>query len=141
MHPGSTSRPAVSILVDYTCRTCGHLQESWVASPAPTEIVCAGCGGTSARRWSPVGLIGDRSAVASRSRRAGKSLCADNPDVPGLCHMSETAGRAWIARYRGDERALDAEYSRQEKAHQEIGAAPTMADAISHGHNHAGMDV
>ena len=129
----------MSIIVDYSCRDCGSIQESWVASPAPTEAVCAHCGGKCYRRWSPVGLIGDRSPATSRSRPAASSLCAANPDVPGLCHMSETAGRAWIARYRGDERALDAEYSRQRTAHEESGVASITADAISHGHSHAGV--
>jgi hypothetical protein len=46
--------------------------------------------------------------------------------------MSETAGRAWVARYRGDDRALDVELGRQEKAARI--KPPTMTDAITHHH-------
>ncbi len=46
--------------------------------------------------------------------------------------MSETAGRAWVARYRGDNRALDVELDRQEKAARI--KPPTIADAITHHH-------
>ncbi|WP_146071624.1 MULTISPECIES: hypothetical protein [unclassified Cryobacterium] len=67
-------------------------------------------------------------------KKTTPSMCAANPDVPGLCHMSETAGRAWIARYRGDNRALDAEFTRQEKA--AAFKTPTMDDAITHNHRH-----
>jgi hypothetical protein len=134
----------MAILVDYRCRGCGATGETFVTSPAPTHLPCDSCGGERQRRWSPVGMISrtpePRTAPArpapTRPSRAADSLCAQNPDVPGLCHMSPSAGRAWVARYRGDGRALDAELGRQEQA--AAIAKPTMADAISHEHSHAG---
>lgn len=107
-------------------------------SPAPSTRSCQLCGGESLRRFSPVGLIsgaGERvSGPPDDSQSSDSSLCAQNPDVPGLCHMSPTAGRAWIARYRGDNRALDAELAKQETAASI--ESPTMSDAISHAHTH-----
>ncbi|MGH9098838.1 MAG: hypothetical protein ACRDV8_01230 [Acidimicrobiales bacterium] len=59
-----------------------------------------------------------------------------NPDVPGLCHMTPAAGRAWLARARNDGRALDRELERQEK---EGGMSPpTIDDVVSHHHFHPG---
>ncbi|WP_291054232.1 hypothetical protein [Herbiconiux sp.] len=144
----------MAILVDYRCTACGSRHEAFVASPAPALRTCA-CGGEARRLFSPVGMISGRgsggadattapapgtAAAASEARRARKekaefaSLCAQNPDVPGLCHMSPSAGRAWVARARGDGRALDAELTRQQAA--AAISPPTMADAISHEHTH-----
>ncbi len=126
----------MAIVVDYRCADCGALQEAYVASPPPPQRRCAACGGTSRRRWSPVGILSKRGeAAAAPAAPSSASLCAQNPDVPGLCHMSPSAGRAWVARYRGDHRALDAELSRQEAA--AAVAKPTTADAITHEHSHA----
>ena len=125
----------MAIIVDYRCAECG-VHEAFVEVPAPPQRDCAKCGGISQRRWSSVGII-SRSPEPTPSaapQKSGASLCAMNPDVPGLCHMSETAGRAWIARYRGDNRALDAEFTRQEKA--AAFKTPTMDDAITHNHRH-----
>jgi hypothetical protein len=126
----------MSIIVDYRCGDCGVLGEVYVTSPVPSQRVCEFCGGESRRRWSPVGMIsrGPDNPPQSPSAGSMRTLCADNPDVPGLCHMSPSAGRAWVARYRGDNRALDAELGRQEKA--AAASTPTMADAISHEHTH-----
>ncbi|MFB2599633.1 hypothetical protein ACEXQE_17720 [Herbiconiux sp. P17] len=130
----------MSILVDYRCTDCGGQQEAFVDSPPPSRRTCAACGGESRRRWSPVGMIsrrGEASRAPESSVRAappGASLCAQNPDVPGLCHMSPSAGRAWVARARGDNRALDAELASQQKA--AALSKPTVADAISHEHSH-----
>jgi hypothetical protein len=135
MRPGISSSPIVRIIVDYRCSDCGVRSESFVTSPAPSTLVCGLCGGESVRRWSPVGMItSTRDPAPPREPRPSASLCAQNPDIPGLCHMSPTAGRAWVARARGDHRALDAELARQEAAAAVV--APTMADAISHGHSH-----
>lgn len=127
------------VIIDYRCRACGVLSEAFVASPAPAHHACAGCGGVADRRWSSAGLMPGKAETAPAPRRAGGPLCATAPDVPGLCHMSETAGRAWIARARGDHRALDAEYARQERSAQH--RKPSVADAISHGHHHAGHEA
>ena len=129
----------MSILVDYRCTTCRLVFETFVDSPAPSLVACASCGDHSSRMWSPVGLVSGSPEVndsgsggPDRSRLASPALCKTNPDVPGLCHMSETAGRAWVARYRGDNRALDVELGRQEEAARIT--PPTMADAITHHH-------
>ena len=135
--PATTSKPAVTIIVDYRCTDCGTVKESYVESPAPSTRSCELCGGESQRRFSPVGLIsrgGESAPALTTSKKSESSLCAQNPDVPGLCHMSPTAGRAWVARFRGDNRALDAELARQESA--AAITKPTMADAISHAHTH-----
>lgn len=129
----------MAIIVDYRCADCGSTHEAYVASPAPSHLSCENCGGESRRRWSPVGMIsrrGDALPAALTTATPSASLCAQNPDVPGLCHMSPSAGRAWVARYRGDNRALDSELARQEKA--AAITKPTVADAISHEHSHAG---
>lgn len=128
----------MAIIVDYRCSDCGSMSEAYVASPVPAQRECKLCGGTSRRRWSPVRLIsgaGNGSPAPAREAASTASLCAQNPDVPGLCHMSPSAGRAWVARFRGDNRALDAELAKQEEAAAIV--KPTMADAISHEHNHA----
>ena len=126
----------MAILVDYRCGECGSVTESFVETPAPSGRSCEGCGGASRRIWSPVGLIAGASKAenAPAAPKAGKRqpLCATNPGVPGLCHMSESAGRSWIARYRGDGRAFDRELERQEQAAKV--SKPTMDDAISHQH-------
>jgi hypothetical protein len=127
----------MAIIVDYRCTECGTTGEAYVASPAPERRPCSSCGAESRRRFSPVGMISrapEAAAPKAPRRSPARSLCAENPDVPGLCHMSPTAGRAWVARARGDHRALDAELEKQEKA--AAVAKPTMADAISHEHTH-----
>lgn len=130
----------MAIIVDYLCPDCGSRAEAFVVHPVPSSRACDSCGGESRRRWSPVGIVSrapDTPPAPARPAptRPARSLCADNPDVPGLCHMSPTAGRTWVARYRGDHRALDAELEKQQKA--AAVSPPTMADAISHEHSHA----
>jgi hypothetical protein len=133
----------MAVIVEYRCAACGDQRDAFVESPPPQLRACESCGGESRRRWSPVGMISrsgdapapsDAPAAPKRAARA-RSLCAENPDVPGLCHMSPSAGRAWVARARGDNRALDAELAAQEKA--AAVAKPTVADAVSHEHSHA----
>lgn len=137
----------MAILVDYRCSECDSVVEAFVETPAPGSRACLLCGGRSRRVWSPVGLISgssganqQESATADRKSVAKRApLCATNPGVPGLCHMSESAGRSWIARYRGDGRAFDRELERQEKAAKE--SKPTMEDAISHSHSHGNAET
>jgi hypothetical protein len=48
--------------------------------------------------------------------------------------MSPAAGRAWLARARGDNRALERELSRQETA---AAAGPLrLSDVVAHTHTH-----
>ncbi len=129
----------MAILVDYRCTGCGRRHEHFVQNPAPEQLACPGCGSAARRLFSPVGMISQRGDARAPGPRPGApaetmaSLCAQNPDVPGLCHMSPSAGRAWVARARSDHRALDAELARQQSA-AEI-TPPTIADAISHVHS------
>ena len=53
--------------------------------------------------------------------------------VPGLCHMSEDAGRMWVAKYRGDSRAIEVESERQEIKFKE--KPFSVNDAITHTHS------
>jgi hypothetical protein len=87
--------------------------------------------------WTPIGL--SRGATSTpqtathEDHRVGKPpLCTQYPQVPGLCHMSESAGRMWVAKYKRDNRAVEAELARQERKAKV--ATPTMSDAISQHH-------
>ncbi len=135
----SASNEAVSmpVLVDYACPACSGRVEAWVPTPAPPVGTCPACGSQSRRVWSPVGLSSGSGTAepAVTSTHPVRPLCATNPDVPGLCHMSPSAGRAWVARARGDGRALDRELARQERA--AAITAPTVSDVLSHTHGHA----
>lgn len=123
------------ILVDYTCQRCGRIQERWAASPAPAATDCPSCGGESRRRWSPIGLSGRArpSEQSATSSTPGRSLCSQYPQIPALCHMSESAGRVWVAKYNRDNRSLESELARQESRAKVN--APTMADAVTHHHH------
>lgn len=121
------------ILVDYVCRTCSGRFEDWTATPAPATRRCPACGAQARRAWSPVGLSRGAAAPAERPvRRPEPSLCTQNPDVLGLCHMTPDAGRAWVARVRKDNRALERELARQEAA--AAVRPPRLEDVVSHSH-------
>jgi hypothetical protein len=123
------------ILVDYTCTGCGQRTETWTPSPPVTTIGCATCGGAARRQWAPIGLS---TGGAEPTRRApatsGRptSLCARYPQVPGICHMSASAARMWVAKYQRNNRAVDAELARQETRFKD--KPPSMGDAITHQH-------
>ena len=130
----------MTILVDYRCRDCGSHVEHWAPSPPPPLVGCAQCGGTARRLFAAVGLSGRASASGETTSPPGapgrrRPLCSDYPQIPGLCHMSESAGRMWVAKYRRDGRAIDREQQRQEEA--AATRTPTIADAISHQHTPA----
>jgi hypothetical protein len=59
--------------------------------------------------------------------------------VPGLCHMSEDAGRMWVAKYKGDNRAVEREIAYQETKVKE--RPFTTEDAISHSHHPGGSTL
>ncbi|GGI42602.1 hypothetical protein GCM10010988_39860 [Cnuibacter physcomitrellae] len=124
----------MAVLVDFRCVSCGVIAERTVTWPVPEVVACHACGGESRRRWTPVGIVSGRGGPSEAPPDVSTAaLCAANPDVPGLCHMSPSAGRAWVARFRRDTRALDAELSRQEAA--AAATPPTKADVLSHGHH------
>lgn len=127
------------ILVDYRCCVCHRPEERWVDSPPPAETGCAVCGGAMRRKWVPVGLRhgaseprGDVAPDDDPPEAPKPSLCSRYPRIPGLCHMSESAGRAWVARYLRDNRALEREQQRQEQSANL--RAPTLDDAITTHH-------
>lgn len=126
----------MAVLVDYECGTCGVRAEHWAPSPPPTHLPCPTCNGQSRRAWAAIGLSGTPApaptAVPAKGGR-GRSICSDYPQVPGLCHMSESAGRMWVAKYLKDGRSIDREQERQEK--QAAVAAPTLDDVITHQHH------
>jgi hypothetical protein len=126
----------MAILVDYRCGSCGVREEHWAASPPPATATCGGCGAESSRAWAPIGLAGTSTSTSdvapARPTGPRRSMCSQFPQVPGLCHMSESAGRMWVAKYRNDGRAIDREQERQETA--AAVKPPTMADAITHHH-------
>lgn len=122
------------ILNDYRCTACGSVQEQWTGSPAPSDVPCQGCGAPASRLFAAVGLGGRASAPAKATPGPAKpSLCTQYPMVPGLCHMSESAGRMMVAKYTRNSRAIESELSRQEAR---AATKPlTMQDAITHNHH------
>jgi putative FmdB family regulatory protein len=98
-----------AMLVDYGCRSCGQVAERWQERPVPAARTCPACGGSALRRF------GGRLLGPAGSSRPGP---ADAPagEIPGACALVPTAARALAARVRGDGRALDAEFARQERA-------------------------
>ena len=102
------------ILVDYACAACGGRSEIWVDSPVPAHATCPACGTRARRAWSPVGLArqhritrdGPAPPVGEPApgQRSDAPLCARNPDIPGLCHLSPEAART--AEDAGDIRVL-----------------------------------
>jgi hypothetical protein len=129
----------VSILVDYRCTACGALEERWAPSPPPATAACSSCGDVARRAWAAIGLsAGAAAEPATRTTAAApatgtrRPLCNRFPQVPGLCHMSESAGRVWLAKFMKNGRAMDSELSRQESRFSS--SAPTVSDAITHQH-------
>lgn len=126
----------MAVLVDYRCGRCGSTEERAVGSPPPPEVRCPSCGSWARRLWAPVGLGGRASQPATGTRPESPGpLCQANRDIPGLCALSPTAGRALVARVRGDNRALEAEIAYQERVQKESPGTLTVG-----GHAHASGD-
>jgi hypothetical protein len=127
----------MSILVDYQCPTCGTRAEHWAPSPPPASVSCGSCGAESRRLFAAVGLSGARPPATdplASSTRTGPTLCQQYPQIPGLCHMTPSAQRRWVATYTRDTRAQEREIARQESTAKE--QTPVLSDAISHTHQH-----
>jgi putative FmdB family regulatory protein len=124
----------MGILNDYRCADCGVRAEYWTERPAPSSLSCEACGGETRRLFSGVRLGGRAQAPEPPRAAAKPSMCSRYPMVPGLCHMSEDAGRMWVAKYTGDSRAIDREAEQQEVKAKE--KPFVLEDAISHNHHH-----
>lgn len=127
----------MSILVDYQCVECRDRSERWVQSPPPAVIPCLSCGQDTRRIWAAIGLGGQVTGTGPEdpgSPQSSPALCRQYPQIPGLCHMTESAQRRWVATYNRDGRTLDKELERQEKS--AAAKTPVLADAISHQHHH-----
>ena len=100
----STRRTATSdmtILVDYRCRRLRDPRRALGTEPAPVGCRCASCGAESAtalRSRRPLGRPAAAPDPPTSSTRTGPTLCQQYPQIPGLCHMSESAGRMWVAK-------------------------------------------
>ena len=137
----------MTVRVDYSCGRCGRVEELALEVPSATTT-CSACGGTAKRRWTTFNIGRKRSgdtAVTSdggtaggtaRRGKPGSDLCRSNPGVPGLCLLGESAGRALVARSRGDGRSLEREQQRQTEVLARTGHhEAVMSD---HGHGHGG---
>ena len=121
------------VLVDYRCGDCGDVTARWTASPPQSAATCGRCGGPARRLFGF--RVGGRSGQApAPAATPSASPCRGNPDVPLLCHVDPSAAPGWIARYRRDNRALEAHQERIETSPPP--AAPAGGHSHSHGHSH-----
>jgi putative FmdB family regulatory protein len=116
----------MAVLFDYRCSACHGIFEYRVTVPAPPTRSCPACHQKAHRIFSPVRLGGLAQARAhpettfahgASAQRDDAQLpldCVTNRDVPGLCHLSPEAAAVWVAKARGDGRALDTAYRHQE---------------------------
>lgn len=89
------------ILADYRCVTCRGRVERLVPAPPPTELLCPVCGDRAQRCYRPIHLAGVARPPSADGHDRRAPSCRDYPDIPGLCHMTPSAARAWVARARG----------------------------------------
>ncbi|MDI3314812.1 MAG: zinc ribbon domain-containing protein [Mycobacterium sp.] len=122
------------ILVDYRCTTCSGRVERLVATPPPSVMPCPACGAPARRCYRPVSLGGVARPPAADGSGDRAPSCREYPDVPGLCHLTPPAARAWVARARRDNRRLERELQRQEQTLREHGAA--AGEPVRHDHGH-----
>jgi predicted nucleic acid-binding Zn ribbon protein len=138
MRPRAMSErpPDRVILNDYRCTQCGEVAEQWTASPPPQEAPCVACGAPARRLFAAIRLAGvgqnDTSPASRATSSRSPSLCTQYPAVPGLCHMSESAGRMMVAKFTGDNQGVEKELSRQESRARV--SPPTMDDVVTHQH-------
>jgi DNA-directed RNA polymerase subunit RPC12/RpoP len=125
------------ILVDYRCVTCRGRVERLVSTPPPTELPCPACGDRAQRCYRPVSLSGAAGPPSAGGCDRWAPSCREYPDIPGLCHITPSAARAWVARALGDNRRLERELQRQETALRECGGSAGEPVRRDHGHCHA----
>ena len=121
-----------SLPVDYRCRPCMSRQEQWVTRPVPSVLPCRLCGEPATRLFSA--NVGARStSTRQETRPSSGNFYLDNRDVPGICHMSGTEARRWVAMARGDEAGQRREKERQERAVEAGVLDPSKPTGHSHG--------
>jgi len=125
----------MAVAVDYRCPGCGAVTALRLPSPPPAAAPCGDCG-AEARRLYGFSLGGRATAPATAPPAPASSAppCLGNADVPLLCHVDPSAAPGWIARYRGDNRALDKHLERIES--NPTPSAPAGGHGHSHGHGH-----
>jgi predicted nucleic acid-binding Zn ribbon protein len=129
-----TGRADMAILNDYRCTSCAEVAEQWTHNPPPQEVPCVACGAPARRLWAAIRLAGSGHSDGRPAKISSPSpsLCTQYPQVPGLCHMSQSAGRMMVAKFTGDHQGVEKELSRQESHARN--SPPTMDDAITHQH-------
>jgi DNA-directed RNA polymerase subunit RPC12/RpoP len=124
----------MTILVEYRCTTCGARTEHFVATPAPSTLECRLCGEDSRRSFATAGLMSTPGTGPAPKREATIDVsCRNNPDVPGLCHLSPEGRERLVARARRDTRAEERIIEKQERHAAEGRPAPSL---VSHDHGH-----
>ena len=120
----------MSVAVDYRCPGCGAVTGLRLPSPPPASAPCGACGAEARRLYGF--SVGGRAPAPATAPPAPASAppCRGNADVPLLCHVDPSAAPGWIARYRGDNRALDQHLERVESN------PPPAPVPGAHGHHH-----
>ncbi|MGD9525586.1 MAG: hypothetical protein AB7G36_12500 [Candidatus Nanopelagicales bacterium] len=125
----------MTILVEYRCAACGVRTEHFVARPAPSTLECRLCGGDSRRSFATAGLISGRDGGRQTAPPSLDVSCRNNPDVPGLCHLTPAARERLVARARRDGRAEEAAVAKQERR---LADGLPVQEVVAHDHGHGG---
>lgn len=129
------------MLVDYRCDRCGGVMEQRLPSPPPPTLACVACGSPARRLFSAPAILRRAPSTDAALPPSPSSTCLRHPDIPALCHLDPSVAPAWIARARGDDRALERELDRQERLEsnrdEQPAAGPPPA-APTHTHHHPG---
>jgi hypothetical protein len=129
------------MFVDYRCNRCGGVREERLPSPPPAMMTCVACGGSARRLFSAPAVLRSGPATGPAPPAPPPPTCLSHRDIPALCHLDPSVAPAWIARARGDNRALERELARQESlksggvGQSTAGPAPV---APTHTHHPAG---
>ena len=128
----------MAVAVDYRCPGCGAVTALRLPSPPPAAAPCGACGAEARRLYTF--SVGRRASAptAAPGPKPAAPPCKGNADVPLLCHVDPSAAPGWIARYRGDNRALDQHLERIESTPPPAAPAPSgHSHGRGHHHHHA----